>query len=94
MALRSLLGRLAQDPAGVKLISGGGRAFVSSAMRPYAIAAVLDAAPDRPGLVVAGDDREAQELADDYLVMERGEFIDRGQGQDMQAKGVRQLVAI
>ena len=36
----------------------------------------------------------AQELADDYLVMERGEFIDRGQGQDMQAKGVRQLVAI
>jgi urea transport system ATP-binding protein len=36
----------------------------------------------------------AEELADDYLVMERGEFIDRGQGQDMQAKGVRQLVAI
>jgi transcription-repair coupling factor (superfamily II helicase) len=65
MALRSLLGRLAQDPAGAKLIAEGGRAFVSSAMRPYAIAAVLDAAPDRPGLVVAGDDREAQELADD-----------------------------
>jgi urea transport system ATP-binding protein len=36
----------------------------------------------------------AEELADDYLVMERGEFIDRGQGKDMQAKGVRQLVAI
>ena len=36
----------------------------------------------------------AEELADDYLVMERGEFIDRGQGHDMQAKGVRQLVAI
>jgi len=36
----------------------------------------------------------AEELADDYLVMERGEFIDRGQGQDMQTKGVRQLVAI
>ena len=33
MALRSLLGRLAQDPAGAKLIADGGRAFVSSAMR-------------------------------------------------------------
>jgi urea transport system ATP-binding protein len=36
----------------------------------------------------------AQELADDYLVMERGVFIARGQGKDMEAKGVRQLVAI
>ena len=65
MALRSLLGRLAQDPAGARLISGGGRAFVSSAMRPYVIAALLESDPDRPGLVVAGDDREAQELAND-----------------------------
>lgn len=36
----------------------------------------------------------AEELADDYLVMERGEFIARGPGQDMQVNGVRQLVAI
>ncbi|MGI4778968.1 MAG: urea ABC transporter ATP-binding subunit UrtE [Janthinobacterium lividum] len=36
----------------------------------------------------------AQELADDYLVMERGEFIARGAGKDMEAQGVRQLVAI
>ena len=36
----------------------------------------------------------AEALADDYLVMERGEFIARGQGQDMQANGVRQLVSI
>ena len=36
----------------------------------------------------------AQELADDYLVMERGEFIARGPGKDMEAHGVRQLVAI
>jgi urea transport system ATP-binding protein len=36
----------------------------------------------------------AQELADDYLVMERGEFIARGAGKDMEANGVRQLVAI
>ena len=36
----------------------------------------------------------AQELADDYLVMERGVFIARGDGKDMEATGVRQLVAI
>jgi urea transport system ATP-binding protein len=36
----------------------------------------------------------AQELADDYLVMERGEVIARGLGKDMEAHGVRQLVAI
>ena len=36
----------------------------------------------------------AQELADDYLVMERGALIARGQGKDMEAQGVRQLVAI
>ena len=36
----------------------------------------------------------AQELADTYVVMERGEVIARGQGKDMEAQGVRQLVAI
>ena len=36
----------------------------------------------------------AAELADDYLVMERGEFIARGAGKDMEARRVRQLVAI
>jgi urea transport system ATP-binding protein len=36
----------------------------------------------------------AQELADDYVVMERGEVIARGLGKDMEAQGVRQLVAI
>ena len=36
----------------------------------------------------------AQELADSYLVMERGAVIASGAGQDMQAKGVRQLVAL
>ena len=36
----------------------------------------------------------AQELADDYLVMERGEVIARGLGKNMEANGVRQLVAI
>lgn len=36
----------------------------------------------------------AEALADDYLVMERGEFIARGLGKNMQADGVRQMVAI
>ena len=36
----------------------------------------------------------AQELADDYLVMERGEVIARGPGSEMQDKGIRQMVAI
>jgi urea transport system ATP-binding protein len=36
----------------------------------------------------------AEELADHYLVMERGEVIARGPGSEMQAKGIRQLVAI
>jgi len=36
----------------------------------------------------------AQDLADDYVVMERGAVLARGQGKNMDADGVRQLVAI
>jgi len=36
----------------------------------------------------------AQELADDYLVMQRGEVIARGPGSEMESRGIRQLVAI
>ena len=36
----------------------------------------------------------AAELADQYLVMERGEIIRRGRGTDMQADGVRALMSI
>ena len=36
----------------------------------------------------------ARELADAYAVMQRGEVIARGPGKDMEAQGVRQLVAI
>ena len=36
----------------------------------------------------------AEELADDYVVMERGEVIAQGMGSQMQANGVRALVAI
>jgi urea transport system ATP-binding protein len=36
----------------------------------------------------------AAELADQYLVMERGEVIRRGRGADMEVDGVRQLMSI
>jgi urea transport system ATP-binding protein len=36
----------------------------------------------------------AQELADRYVVMERGEVIAQGEGKSMEADGVRRLVAI
>ena len=36
----------------------------------------------------------AQELADEYVVMERGAVIAAGQGKSMEADGVRKLVAI
>jgi len=36
----------------------------------------------------------AAELADQYLVMERGEIIKRGHGKDMEADGVRDAVSI
>ena len=36
----------------------------------------------------------AQELADDYVVMERGSVRACGKGQNMESDGVRQLVAI
>jgi urea transport system ATP-binding protein len=36
----------------------------------------------------------AAELADQYLVMERGEIVRRGLGRDMAADGVREMIAI
>ncbi len=36
----------------------------------------------------------AQSLADQYLVMERGEIVARGAGADMEKDGVRQLLAV
>jgi urea transport system ATP-binding protein len=36
----------------------------------------------------------AEELADQYLVMERGEVVQRGLGKDMQAEGVRARMSI
>ncbi len=41
------------------------RVFVSASMRPYLLASLIDADPERPALVVAGDDRAARDLAAD-----------------------------
>ena len=41
------------------------RAFVSASLTPYLLSALLDADPDRPALIVAGDDRAARDLASD-----------------------------
>ena len=61
--LRSLLAYAEDDPQTATLQRDGGRAFVSQSLRPYLIAALLDGAPERPSIVVAGDDRAARDLA-------------------------------
>src|SRR3954447_9187991 len=63
--LRTLLRHLADDEAGRSLLENGGRAFVSSSLRPYTLAALAEEQPDRPALMGAGDDRQARDLAAD-----------------------------
>src|SRR3954454_5428348 len=68
MALRPLLRQLATTESGVALAREGGRAFVSASLRPYLIAGLLDGVDDglatgKPALVVAGDGRQARDLA-------------------------------
>ncbi len=66
--LRRLLGLLEDDEQALALAREGGHAFVSAAMRPYVIAALLDTDErmrSRPSLVVVGDDRAARDLAAD-----------------------------
>jgi len=65
MHLRPLLSHLADDPGATTLARDGGRAFVSASLRPYVLAALADGDPARPTLVVAGDDRQARDLAAD-----------------------------
>ena len=69
VSLRSLLTYAQSDPAVEALTEAARgapqRAFVSSSLRPYLLASLLDAEPDRPALVVAGDDRAARDLAAD-----------------------------
>src|SRR4051812_808543 len=65
--LRPFLSLVHEDPQIAPLARDGGRAFVASALRPYLVAALADEvlAPGRPALVVAGDDRQARDLAAD-----------------------------
>src|SRR5689334_16497758 len=61
--LSPLLAHADDDPQTAALAREGGEAFVSQSLRPYLIAALLDRDPDKPAIVVAGDDRAARDLA-------------------------------
>ncbi|MGC9221253.1 MAG: transcription-repair coupling factor [Solirubrobacteraceae bacterium] len=61
--LSELLRHAGEDPQTARLQTEGGRAFVSISLRPYLTAALVAAEPDRPAIVVAGDDRQARDLA-------------------------------
>src|ERR671913_2583880 len=65
MSLRPLLSIFTDVPDGATLARDGGRAFVSSSLRPYVLAALADEDVSRPTIVVAGDDRQARDLAGD-----------------------------
>jgi transcription-repair coupling factor (superfamily II helicase) len=65
MSLRPLLSHLDRHPDAEWLSEPGARAFVSQSLRPYLIAAVADRDTRRPTVVVAGDDRQARDLAAD-----------------------------
>ncbi len=69
VSLRQLLTYAQEDPALDALSEAARsepqRAFVSSSLRPYLLAALADADPARPVLIVAGDDRQARDLAAD-----------------------------
>ena len=61
--LSSLLAYADDDQQTAALARDGGEAFVSQSLRPYLVSALLDRDPDRPAIVVAGDDRAARDLA-------------------------------
>jgi transcription-repair coupling factor (superfamily II helicase) len=61
--LSVLLAHADDDPQTAALSRDGGEAFVSQSLRPYLVSALLDRDPDRPAIVVAGDDRAARDLA-------------------------------
>jgi transcription-repair coupling factor (superfamily II helicase) len=63
LILRSLLSYADEDPQTAALLRDGGEAFVSQSLRPYLVSALLDRDPNRPAIVVAGDDRAARDLA-------------------------------
>ncbi len=61
--LSSLLHHADDDPQTGRLHDEGGRAYVSLSLRPFLIAALLGRDQTKPAIVVAGDDRQARELA-------------------------------
>src|SRR3954463_2945020 len=65
--LRPFLSLVHDDPQTAALARDGGSVFVATSLRPYLVAALADEvlAPGRPALVVAGDDRQARDLAHD-----------------------------
>jgi transcription-repair coupling factor (superfamily II helicase) len=63
--LSALLAYAAEAPATSALARDGGRAFVSLSLKPYVVAALAQEDPGKPLLVVAGDDRQARDLAAD-----------------------------
>jgi transcription-repair coupling factor (superfamily II helicase) len=74
MSLRQLLTYAHENPEVRELVDaatngaktpGGERVFVSASLRPYLLAALIDAEPNKPALVIAGDDRAARDLAAD-----------------------------
>jgi transcription-repair coupling factor (superfamily II helicase) len=67
--LRSLLAYAHESPEVTALAEASRRspqrAFVSASLRPYLLSSLIDLDPERPALVVAGDDRAARDLAAD-----------------------------
>lgn len=61
--LNQLLAYADDDPQTAALARDGGRAFVSVSLRPFLIAALTNRDPSTPTIVVAGDDRQARDLA-------------------------------
>src|SRR5947209_3023086 len=61
--LLALLSHADADSQAGALAREGGGAFVSQALRPYLVAALLDRDPGTPAIIVAGDDRAARDLA-------------------------------
>ncbi len=61
--LSTLLQHADEDPQTGRLHEQGGRGFVAMSLRPFLVAALLGRDPSKPAIVVAGDDRQARDLA-------------------------------
>src|SRR3954468_5056679 len=75
MSLRPLLTQISTHDDARRLHEQGGRAFVSTSLRPALVAALADRDPSRPTVVVAGDDRHARELAADVRAWLRPRLV-------------------